>query len=103
MNIYVLSFAMGFVWLGTVPLTIGLVSGIFGVRHLGMLFGIVFFGHQVGSFFGVWLGGYVFDWTQTYDLVWIIAIALGLFAAIVHLPIDDREISPSAQGQQGTA
>ena len=91
LNIHVLSLAMGFVWLGTVPLTIGLVSQLFGVRYIATLFGVVFFGHQVGSFFGVWLGGYAFDVTQSYELVWAVSIALGLFAAIVHLPIDDRK------------
>ena len=92
---------MGFVWLGTVPLTIGLVSQIFGVRYIATLFGIVFFGHQVGSFFGVWLGGYVYDLTQSYDLIWAISIALGLFAAIVHMPIDDAEVVRSVRVEEG--
>ena len=91
-GLYLFSFAMGLVWLGTVPLTTGVVSQVFGVQYITTLFGIVFFGHQIGAFFGVWLGGYVFDVTKSYDLIWIGSIALGLFAGIVHLPINDREI-----------
>lgn len=102
-SIYALSFAMGLVWLGTVPLTIGLVSHLFGVRYIATLFGIVFFGHQVGSFFGVWLGGYVFDVTQSYDLIWAVAIGLGVFSGIVHLPIDERGTTPAATAREGTA
>ena len=102
-TIYILSLAMGLVWLGTVPLTISLVTRLFGVRHIGTLFGVVFFGHQVGSFFGVWLGGYAFDVSQSYDLVWAIAIGLGLFAAIVHLPIDDRKAPATTPTHEGIA
>ena len=91
-GLYLFSFAMGLVWLGTVPLTTGVVSQVFGVQYITTLFGIVFFGHQIGAFFGVWLGGYVFDVMKSYDLIWIGSIALGLFAGIVHLPINDREI-----------
>lgn len=99
-SVYLFSFVMGLLWLGTVPLTNGLVSQIFGVRYITTLFGIVFFGHQVGSFFGVWLGGYAFDMTGSYDLVWFGSIALGLLAAILHLPIDDANVvrvKPTAQ------
>lgn len=91
-SVYVFSTAMGLLWLGAVPLTTGLVSQVFGVRYIGTLFGFVFVGHQFGSFLGVWLGGYVFDATQSYELVWIGAIALGVIAAVLHWPIDDREI-----------
>ncbi len=94
LSLFFFSFTMGLVWLGTVPLTTGLLSQVFGVRYISTLFGFVFFGHQVGSFFGVWLGGYVFDATGSYDLIWFGAIALGLFSAVVHLPINDREVSP---------
>jgi len=83
---------MGFLWLGTVPLTSGLVARIFGTRYLGALFGIVFFSHQIGSFLGAWLGGYLFDLTGSYDVVWMIAVALGVLAALLHLPIADRPI-----------
>ena len=83
---------MGFIWLGTVPLTNGLVSQVFGVRYITTLFGFVFFGHQLGSFLGVWLGGAVFEATKSYDLIWMAAMSLGLVAAALHLPINDREI-----------
>jgi len=81
---------IGFLWLATVPLTSGTVAQIFGSRHLSSLYGIVFFSHQIGSFLGVWLGGRIYDATGSYDPVWIGAVALGLFAAIVHLPIKDQ-------------
>ena len=68
---------MGFIWLGTVPLTNGLISQVFGVRYITTLFGFVFFGHQLGSFLGVWLGGLVYEATHSYDLIWLGAIALG--------------------------
>ncbi|MFN4090070.1 MAG: MFS transporter [Alphaproteobacteria bacterium] len=84
--------AIGLLWLSTVPLTSGLVSQIFGLRYFATLFGIVFFSHQVGAFLGAWLGGYLFDLTGSYDGVWLIAIALGLFAAVVHFPIADRPL-----------
>ncbi|WP_411340947.1 MFS transporter [Sphingopyxis sp. J-6] len=84
--------AMGFLWLGTVPLTSGIVGRIFGVRYLSMLYGIVFLSHQVGSFFGAWMAGLIFDATGSYDIAWGFAIALGLFAGIVHLPIADAPV-----------
>jgi len=86
---------MGVLWLGTVPLTSGLVAQIFGMRHMGTLFGVVFLSHQLGSFVGVWLGGYLYDATGTYDVVWWIAIALGVAAAILHWPIDERSVDRS--------
>ncbi|MCH9045617.1 MAG: MFS transporter [SAR324 cluster bacterium] len=88
----VLAFAavMGFLWLGTVPLTAALVGQMYGVRYLNTLFSVVFLGHQLGSFLGVWLGGRVYDLTGSYDQVWLAAIALGVFAAAVHWPIDER-------------
>lgn len=91
-SLYVFCAVMGFIWLGTVPLTNGLVSQVFGVQYITTLFGFVFFGHQLGAFFGVWLGGMVFDATRSYDLVWAISIGLGVLAALLHWPIDDREI-----------
>lgn len=81
--------ALGFLWLGTVPLTSGLVSEMFGVRYLSTLYGIVFLSHQVGSFFGAWAAGYAYDLTGSYDLAWGTSIALGLLAGLVHLPIRD--------------
>jgi MFS family permease len=90
---YVFSFLMGFVWLGTVPLTNGLMAQVFGIKYLTTLFGFVFVGHQVGSFFGMWLGGVVFDATRSYDLLWFGAIGLGLVAAALHWPINDRQLA----------
>ncbi len=81
---------MGLLWLGTVPLTSGLVAQIFGLRSVGTLFGIVFLSHQVGAFLGVWLGGRLFDATGSYELVWWMAIALAVLAALLHLPINER-------------
>ena len=92
-SLYVFAAVMGFIWLGTLPLTNGIVGQVFGVRHIGTLFGFVFFGHQFGSFLGVWLGGVVFVHTHSYDLVWLLAMALGALAALLHLPIDDRELA----------
>lgn len=98
LTVYVFASVMGFLWLSTVPLTSGIVVQIFGVAHLSMLGGIVFFSHQVGSFLGVWLGGYLYDRTGSYDLVWYIAIALGVFAALINLPVKEGAIvRPAAQ------
>jgi len=83
---------MGLLWLSTVPLTSGLVGQIFGMRYMSMLFGIVFFSHQIGSFLGVWLGGIVFDQTGSYDLIWYMSIALALFAGFIHWPIREEAI-----------
>ena len=84
---------MGVLWLSTVPLTSGLVAAMFGPRYLSSLFGIVFLSHQVGAFLGVWLGGRVYDDSGGYGPIWAIAVALGVIAALIHLPIatgDDR-------------
>jgi MFS family permease len=93
-NVSVIVFAvlMGLLWLSTVPPTNGLVAIMFGTRHLGMLGGIVFFSHQIGSFLGVWLGGYLYDQFGTYDPVWWLGVALGIFAAIVHWPIVEKPV-----------
>ncbi len=95
-TIVVFSAVIGLLWLGTVPLTSGIVAQIFGMRYLGTLFGIVFLSHQVGAFLGVWLGGLVFDATGDYMIVWWFAIALGLIAALLHWPIDERSASTRA-------
>ncbi len=87
---YAFAAAMGLLWLSTVPLTAGLVGLFFGPRYLGMLYGIAFLSHQIGSFVGVWLGGLVFDQTGSYSLVWYLGILLGLASAAVHLPITER-------------
>ena len=82
--------AIGFLWLATVPLTSGSVALFFGARYLSTLYGIVFFSHQIGAFLGVWLGGRIYDASGTYMPIWIAGIALGVFAALVHLPIPER-------------
>ena len=89
----IFSGGMGFLWLATVPLTSGTIAHIFGSRYLSTLYGIVFLGHQIGAFLGVWLGGRLFDTTGSYDVVWYVAIALGVVAAIIHTPISDRPVA----------
>jgi predicted MFS family arabinose efflux permease len=89
-SVVVFAAVMGLTWLGTVPLTSGLVAKVFGVRHLGTLFGVCFLSHQIGSFLGAWAGGFVFDVTGSYSLVWIATAIAGLVAALLHFPIDDR-------------
>ncbi len=84
---YIYAATLGLLWLATVPLTAGLVSLFFGPRYMGMLYGVAFLSHQIGSFFGVWLGGLTFDLTGSYDLVWYLGILIGLFSAAIHLPI----------------
>ncbi len=83
---------MGILWLATIPLTSGIVSQVFGARYLGTLFGFVFLGHQIGSFLGVWMGGILFDATQSYEVVWWICVALGIIAALLHWPINESPI-----------
>ncbi len=83
---------MGLLWLSTVPLTSGIVAQIFGPRYMGMLFGFVFLSHQIGAFFGVWLGGKLYDVTGSYDIVWWLAVGLALLAALIHLPIDEKSV-----------
>lgn len=95
-SVYAFCAAMGFLWLSTVPLTNATIAQIFGVQHLSMLGGFVFFSHQIGSFLGVWLGGYLYDINGNYDMVWYISIALGIFAAIVNLPVRETAIVRSA-------
>ena len=92
-TVYVFSAIMGFLWLSTVPPTNALVAQIFGVQHLSMLSGFVFFSHQIGSFLGVWLGGYLYDRTGSYNVVWLIAIALGVMAGLVNLPVREEPIA----------
>ena len=87
---FIFTATMGFLWLSTVPLTMGLVTVMFGTRYMATLYGFVFLSHQVGSFFGVWLGGKLYDIYGNYDVVWWMGVALGVFAGLVHLPI--REV-----------
>ncbi len=99
LSVYIFSSVMGLLWLSTVPPTNALVAQIFGVAHLSMLGGIAFFSHQVGSFMGVWLGGFLYDRTGSYDIVWYIAIALGGVAAALNLPVRGTPI-PRAPAPQ---
>jgi predicted MFS family arabinose efflux permease len=99
-SVYVFSAVMGLLWLSTVPPTNAVVANIFGVAHLSMLGGFVFFSHQIGSFMGVWLGGYLYDKTGSYDIVWYIAIALGVFAALVNLPVKESAIARHSEGMR---
>jgi predicted MFS family arabinose efflux permease len=93
LSVYVFASVMGLLWLSTVPPTNATIAQIFGVAHLSMLGGFVFFSHQIGSFMGVWLGGFLYDRTGSYDIVWYIAIALGIFAALVNLPVREAPIA----------
>lgn len=95
-SVYIFSAVMGTLWLSTIPPTNATIAQIFGVQHLSMLGGFVFFSHQIGSFLGVWLGGYLYDATGSYDIVWYIAIALGVFAALVNLPVKESPIQRRA-------
>ncbi len=95
-SVYVFAAVIGALWLSTVPPTNAIIAQIFGVAHLSMLSGFVFLSHQVGSFLGVWLGGYLYDRTGSYDIVWYIAIALGIFAAVVNLPVKEGAIPRGA-------
>ena len=101
LSVYVFSAVIGFLWLSTVPPTNAIIAGIFGVAHLSMLSGFVFLSHQVGSFLGVWLGGFLYDRTGSYDVVWWLSIALGVFAALINLPVREgaiaRPVRPAAQ------
>ena len=92
-TILLFSAVMGLLWLSTVPLTSGIVAQVFGVRYMATLYGIVFLSHQIGSFLGVWLGGAIYERTHSYDGLWLISIALGVFAAVVHLPINERPLA----------
>lgn len=92
-SVLVFSAVMGFLWLATVPPTSGLVAVMFGTRYMAMLYGVVFLGHQLGSFIGVWLGGWLYDQRGTYDMVWWLGVAFGIMAAIVHWPIREQRAS----------
>ncbi|AUX75732.1 MFS transporter [Sinorhizobium fredii] len=95
-SVVIFSVVMGLLWLSTVPPTNALVAIMFGTRHLGLLGGVVFLSHQIGSFLGVWMGGYLYDRFGSYDPVWWLGVALGVFAAIVHCPIEERGVARPA-------
>jgi len=92
-SVYAFAAIMGFLWLGTVPLTNGMLGQIFGIRYVSTLFGFVFLSHQVGSFLGVWLGGWMFDTYKSYIWVWLLAATLSLISALLHVPIRERRTS----------
>ena len=96
-SVILFSSALGLLWLSTIPLTSGLVAHMFGPRYMGTLFAIVFFSHQLGSFLGVWLGGYFYDTTGSYMPVWWAGVALGVAAALVHWPISEERTPAVAQ------
>jgi predicted MFS family arabinose efflux permease len=83
---------MGLMWLSTVPPTNGLIAMMFGTRWLSMLAGVAFFSHQVGSFLGVWLGGFAYEHTRSYDVVWWLSILFGVLSAVVNLPIVEKPV-----------
>ncbi|MDP2698731.1 MFS transporter [Thalassospira sp.] len=95
-TIWIFSAVMGALWLSTVPLTSGIIAQVFGPRYMATLFGIVMLSHQVGAFFGAWMGGVVYDLTGNFDAVWATAAALGVLAALVHLPINDDALRVEA-------
>ena len=105
LSVYVFAAVMGTLWLSTVPPTNAAVAQIFGIQHLSMLSGFIFFSHQIGSFMGVWLGGYLYDRNGSYDIVWYLTIALGIFAGLVNLPVREAPISrtpaPAASAAAG--
>ena len=103
LSVIIFAGAMGFLWLGTVPLTSGIVSVVFGPSYLSMLFGIVFLSHQVGGFLGAWLAGTLFDASQSYDVMWVLSIGLGLATAVLHLPIQEKPLVRAGAAAGATA
>ena len=105
LSVYIFSAIMGMLWLSTVPPTNAAVAQIFGIQHLSMLSGFIFFSHQIGSFLGVWMGGYLYDRNGSYDIVWYLSIALGIFAGLVNLPVRETPIvrtpAPAASAGAG--
>jgi MFS family permease len=93
LTLYGFAVVIGFLWLSTVPLTNGLVGQIFGMRYMGLLAGVVFFGHQIGSFVGVWLAGWMYDQSGSYNGALVLSIGLGVFAALVNLPVNERPLA----------
>lgn len=92
LSVYLFAATIGFLWLGTVPLTNGLIAQVFGVKYLSTLGGWAFLFHQIGSFAGIWIAGHLFDSTGSYTLMWVLTIAMGIASALINLPIDEREI-----------
>ncbi len=103
LSVYLFASVMGLLWLSTVPPTNAVIAQIFGVQYLSMLGGFVFLSHQVGSFLGVWMGGLLYDATGGYDVVWWIAVALGVFAALANVPVREAPIARPSTGLSGSA
>ena len=103
LSLYVFSIGIGLLWLGTVPLTNGLVGQIFGMRYAALLASIVFFGHQIGGFLGVWLGGYLYDTTGSYSIAFYASMGLGIFAALVNLPVNEQPLAERMRHAQAVA
>lgn len=97
LTIYLFAAVMGLLWLSTIPLTSGIVAQVFGVRYMGTLFGIVFLSHQIGSFMGIWLGGWIHDATGSYELMWWAGVGFGLLATLIHLPINEQPLVRKAK------
>jgi predicted MFS family arabinose efflux permease len=95
MSVYIFASVMGLLWLSTVPPTNALVAQIFGIQHLSMLSGFVFFSHQIGSFLGAWMGAVIFDANKSYDVMWYIIIALGVFGGLINLPVKESAVPRS--------
>ncbi|MDE0253900.1 MAG: MFS transporter, partial [Rhodospirillaceae bacterium] len=91
-SVYIFSAFLGLLWLSTVPLTTGLVAQFFGMQYMSGLFGVVFFGHQIGGFLGVYLGGILYDASGSYEVVWWMGVALGVLAGLIHLPIKEAPV-----------
>jgi MFS family permease len=102
LSVYLFASVMGLLWLSTVPPTNAVIAQIFGVQYLSMLGGFVFLSHQVGSFLGVWMGGLLYDATGGYDVVWWIAVALGVFAALANVPVREAPIARPSAGLSGS-
>ncbi len=95
MSVYIFASLMGLLWLSTVPPTNALVAQIFGIQHLSMLSGFVFFSHQIGSFLGAWMGAVIFDANRSYDVMWYIIVALGVFGGLINLPVKESAVPRS--------
>jgi len=102
-SVYIFAIVTGFLWLATVPATSGIVAQMFGLKYMGTLYGIVFLNHQLGSFLGVWLGGYLYDETGSYDIVWYSAAVIALITAIIHIFIDERPVLRIREAQAQAA
>ena len=98
-SVLIFSAVMGFLWLATIPPTSGLVAVMFGTRYMALLYGVVFFSHQLGSFSGVWLGGWLYDNTGSYDAIWWAGIVLGVVAALLHWPIQESPVARLAESK----